>query len=327
METETSDQIISVPVRIRRTSRSSDSNISVIMVSTTSKASDLKPNAAVLTAGMLWGTSCLFVKSMSALGMTSGMQAVYKVLISGIFYVVLLLLTDRSKLKIRLRDAWIFAVSGLFCMAGFTWLHYYTLIHGQASVSIALIYTSPAFVVVASAILFKEKITGRKLTALCLTVAGCALTAGAFSEQYRTPPFIAALCILAGFLYGMYSICAKFATRTYHPLTFTTYTFLFAILFTIPFGDVPGSLALMKAHPVLILLCLGKNLVCTVTPYFLYTWGISRIEAGKAAIFAAADPLMSCVLGILVLQEPANADKIAGIALILAAVILVNSKK
>ena len=286
--------------------------------------SDLYANAAVLIAGVFWGTSCLFVKSMSALGMNSGMQAVYKVLIAGLFYVILILLTDPAKLVIRPGDIWIFAVSGLFSMSAFTWLHYYTLIHGQASVSIALLYTAPAFVMLGSAALFKEKLTGKKLAALFLTILGCAFTAGFFSEKYSTPPLITGACILAGFLYGTYSILAKYATKRYHPLTMTTYTFLFAILFTIPFGDLPGSVVLMKQHPVLILLCLGKNVICTVIPYFLYTWGISRIEAGRAAIYVTLDPLVSCALGILVLGESANLSKILGIFLILSSVILIG---
>ena len=287
-------------------------------------AADIRANAAVLAAGVLWGTSCLFVKNMSALGMDSGMQAFYKVLIGGIFYLELVLFTDRKKLVINIKDIWIFAVSGFFCMTVFTWLHYYTLIHGQASVSIALIYTSPVFVMLVSAVIFKEKITGRKITALCLTVLGCMFTAGVFSEKLSTPPLIVALSILAGFFYGMYSVCAKYATRKYHPLTMTTYTFLFAILFTLPFANVSGSLGLMKVHPVLILLVFGKNIFCTIIPYFLYTWGICRIEAGRAAIYATLDPLVSCLLGIVVFKEGANLSKIAGIALILASVILLG---
>ena len=282
---------------------------------------------AVLAAGVLWGTSCLFVRKMSDLGMTSEMQTAFKMLLTGAFYWIFLLIKDRSKLKIALKDSWIFISAGIFSMSVFTFLHYYTLIHGQASVTIALIYTSPAFVMILSALFFKEKIGREKVTAVILAVLGCALTAGLFSERYRTPLFIAAASIFAGFAYSTYSIFAKLATRKYDPLTMTAYTFLFAAICTVPFCHVPEAIGLMSKDPLLTALCVGKSLFTSALPYFLYTWGISRIEAGRAAVFAAMDPLVSCSFGILVFGETANAAKLIGIVLILLSVIMLNLYK
>lgn len=286
-----------------------------------------KASLAVLAAGVLWGTSCLYVRKMSALGMASEMQTAFKMILTGSFYWILLLLKDRRKLVIQPKDCWIFAGAGCFSMSVFTFLHYYTLIYGQASVTIALIYTSPAFVMLLSALLFREKITREKQIALIAAVMGCALTAGVFSEAYRTPLIIAAASIFAGFAYGTYSIFAKIATRKYDPLTMTAYTFLFAAICTVPFGHVPEALHLMKAEPLLIALCVGKSLFTSAVPYFLYTWGISRIDAGRAAIFAAMDPLVSCTLGMTVFGEDANGSKLAGIFLILISVVILSFYK
>ncbi len=290
-------------------------------------AEEHKATLAVLCAGVLWGTSCLFVKKMSELGMTSYMQTAFKMLLTGSFYWIILIRRDHSKLRVRLKDLWIFAGAGLFSMSVFTFLHYYTLIHGQASVTIALIYTSPVFVMLLSALLFGEVISREKMAAVMLAVLGCALTAGFFSESYRTPAVIALASIFAGFAYSTYSIFAKIATRKYDPITMTAYTFLFAAVCTVPFGHVPEALKLMAEEPVLIALCLGKSFFTSAIPFLLFTWGISRIEAGKAAILAAMDPLVSCILGMTVLGEAANISKLAGILCILLSVIILNSGK
>ena len=282
--------------------------------------------AAVMCAGALWGTSCLFVKHLSAGGMDQAMQAAFKVTITAVFYLVLLLVTGSEKLKVSPRDLWLFAAAGTVSVAVFTRLHYYTLIHGQASVSISLLYTAPAWVMLISAALFRERITRRKLAALVLTVLGCALVAGLLGERYRTPPLIVGLSLLAGLCYGLYSVFAKIATRRYHPLTVTFYTFLFAALVTVPFGRVPEALGLMAGQPSLALWCLGKSLFSTILPYLLYTWGIRRTEAGRAAVCAALDPLVSALFGITVFHENANAAKLAGIACILVSVVLLNLK-
>lgn len=282
---------------------------------------------AALGAGVAWGTSCLFVRGMSGFGMTSSMQTAFKMVLTCIFYWILILLTDKNKLKINIKDIWMFAAAGFISMSCFTWLHYYVLIHGQASVTTALIYTSPIFVMLLSAVIFKEKITPVKVAAVILAVLGCALTAGVFSESYRTPLLIAIGSLLAGLAYSTYSIFAKFATRKYDSLTMTAYAFLFAAIFTVPFGHMQQAFGLMGKHPQLIALVLGKAALTSALPYFLYTWGISRIEAGRAAIFAVMEPFVTCVLGILVFHEAANAAKLAGIFLILLAVILVNIRR
>lgn len=282
---------------------------------------------AVLSAGVLWGTSCLFVRKMSDLGMTSSMQTAFKMLLTGSFYWILILVKGMSKLKVRLKDCWMFAGAGLFSMTVFTILHYYTLIHGQTSVTIPLIYTSPVFVMIFSALFFGERVSKEKIAAVAAAVLGCGLTAGLFSESFRTPAVIAGASIFAGFAYSTYSIFAKFATKIYDPLTMTAYTFLFAAIFTVPFGHIPEALHLMADKPLLIALCLGKSLLTSAIPYFLYTWGISRIEAGRAAVFSTMDPLVSCCLGIIVFGEAANISKLAGIFLILLSVIILNMYK
>lgn len=291
------------------------------------KHDELKSSIAVLGAGVLWGTSCLFVRKMSDLEMTTSMQTAFKMLLTGSFYWILILVKDREKLKIQLKDCWMFAGAGLFSMTVFTLLHYYTLIHGQASVTIPLIYTSPVFVMILSALFFGEKISKEKVAAIAAAVLGCGLTAGLFSESFRTPAVIAGASILAGFAYSTYSIFAKFATKKYDPLTMTAYTFLFAAICTVPFGHIPEALRLMGDQPVLIALCFGKSLLTSAIPYFLYTWGISRIEAGRAAVFSAMDPLVSCCLGIIVFGEAANISKLTGIFLILLSVIILNMYK
>ena len=62
----------------------------------------------------------------------------------------------------------------------------------------------------------------------------------------------------------------------------------------------------------------------TVLPYFLYTWGLERIESGKAAILVAVEPLVGALVGMLVFHESRNAVKLVGIALILTAIVLLN---
>ena len=72
---------------------------------------------------------------------------------------------------------------------------------------------------------------------------------------------------------------------------------------------------------------LGIVVVSTVLPYVLYTWGLQRMDSGRAAILAAVEPLVGTVLGMAAYGESRAPAKLAGILLILAAILLLNRRE
>ena len=100
-----------------------------------------------------------------------------------------------------------------------------------------LLYTAPSFVVVLSAILWKEPVTKKKLLALALTLVGCACVCGVF-DGGLTVTFTGILLGLgAGFFYALYSVFGRYALAHYSSMTVTVWTFLFA---------GPASLVLLR---------------------------------------------------------------------------------
>lgn len=72
---------------------------------------------------------------------------------------------------------------------------------------------------------------------------------------------------------------------------------------------------------------LGIAFFCSVLPYFLYTLGLKYMETGKAAIMATIEPFVGAAIGIFIFQEPYDLMKLAGMALILSSVVILNKKK
>ena len=78
-----------------------------------------------------------------------------------------------------------------------------------------------------SCILFREKLTGKKVLCLVLAVGGCALVSGLASGSVGEISTGGILIGLAsGFTYALYSIFSTYALKKYQPLTVTFYTFL-----------------------------------------------------------------------------------------------------
>ena len=186
-----------------------------------------------------------------------------------------------------------------------------------------LLYTAPAFVVLLSAILWKEPVTKKKLLALALTLLGCACVSGVFSGGLQITAAGVLLGLGAGFFYALYSIFGRYALVHYPPMTVTVWTFVFAGIASLACVR-PAELAGAAGEPVMWLCILGLVVCSTVAPYLLYTAGLSRVESGRAAIIASLEPVVAALVGVLAYHEPLPAMTAAGIACVLAGVCILR---
>ena len=283
----------------------------------------LRPVLAVIAAGVLWGIINIFVKTLSAAGIDPLQISAIRMIIAAICFSLFVLIYDRSKFRIQIRDIWLFVCTGIVSIVLFNTCYFYTMIHSQASIAVVLLYTSPVFVMILSAICFKEKVTPPRIIALILTIFGFALVAGLTGgTSISFPVFLTG--IASGFFYALYSIFGELALRKYDTMTVTVWTFIMGMIGSLPLGKVGQTLRIMKSQPRLILFAIGIGIVSTVLPYFLYTWGLKRMETSKAAILVAVEPVVGAVIGMTVYHEPHNFLKILGILLILLSILILN---
>lgn len=247
-----------------------------------------------------------------------------RMLVGAIGMLLIVLVVDRSLLRIRLRDAWMFVGTGVVSVMLFNVCYFTCMTISEASIAVVLLYTSPIFVMLMSALFFKEKVTKRKVAAIAMTFIGCVLVSGLLGGAVRLTPFALAAGIASGFFYATYSIFGRVALKRYKPLTITFYTFVAGAVASFFLSDYGNIATVVTADPPIILRIVGLGVVCSIAPYLLYTSGLEHLDPGLAAVFATVEPLVGGLLGILAYGESAGALKLAGMALILAAVVLVS---
>ena len=79
------------------------------------------------------------------------------------------------------------------------------------------------------------------------------------------------------------------------------------------------------ADPKALVGAVGISVFCCIAPNLLYNRGLRHTETGRAAILSTAEPMVAALLGVLVYHESVTLYKLAGIAAILAAVLLMNA--
>ena len=270
-------------------------------------------------AGVFWGIISIFLKNLTAAGLSSLQVMLFRALLSALMLFIFLVIKNKALLIISIKDLWMFIGTGVVSLTFFSLCYFKTILEVGTSIAVILLYTSPIFILLISAVLFKERITLVKVIALVLTFAGCILVSGVAGDgQISAKGFLIGLC--AGFGYALYSIFSRFALKKYNSLTVTFYTFVFSGLSLLPFVHVELLPGLMT--PSVWLLAVGIALVCTVLPYIFYTYGLSGLDTGKAAILVTVEPLVGTLIGIFLWGEPVSVGKLIGIALIFVSVVL-----
>ena len=279
---------------------------------------------STVSAGILWGVISVFLKPLSAMGFSPLQILSFRAIISAFFMLIFLLAKDRSLLKISVKDIWMFLGTGVFSLTFFSLCYFQTILENGASVAVILLYTSPIFILLMSVVIFKEKITVKKIIALVLTFLGCILVAGISDggTHISAKGFFIGIC--AGFGYALYSIFSRFALKKYDSLTVTFYTFVFSGVSSVWFSKPLDALHFVSAKSAL-LLC-GIAIFCTVLPYILYTFGLSGLENSKAAILVTVEPLIGTLTGVFLWKEEMTILKAVGILMIFASIIILSIK-
>ncbi len=278
----------------------------------------------VILAGTCWGVISIFINYLSAAGLGEMQISFLRQFFAVMVFALIILIRDRSGFRIPLKDLGLIMLVGFINGVLFNFLYFYTIVHSRASIAVVLLYTSPVFVIILARIFFREKITKYKAIALVLTVVGCLFVTGVIGEGYMPPPAAILTGVLTGLAYALNNILTSAAVKKNDPQTVTMYTLLFSFLFLIPFSGWSSLTALCRANPMILAVAFIMCLVTAVLAQYFFSVGLRLIESGKAAIYGATEPIVGSLVGILIFHEESNAMKIAGIIMVIAAILLIG---
>lgn len=280
----------------------------------------------VLASGCMWGCMGLLVRPLNEIGLVTMDICFLRGFVTFLVMLVGLLLFDRKALKVRVKDIWCFVGTGALSVSFFNFCYFKTITLTSLSVAAVLLYTAPAFVMIMSSFLFKEKMTGKKIAALAIAFVGCVLVSGVINGSGTLNAKGVLIGLGAGFGYALYSIFGRYALqRGYSSITITFYTFVFATMATVFMADVSSIINIVETRPGLSIYAAFMILFVTLFPYLCYTKGLSGMENGTASVIASIEPVMATVLGILIYKEEMTFVNAFGMILVLGSIVILNS--
>ena len=269
-------------------------------MSSNSEKKNIGSKLLIMLAGILWGCMGLFVRPLNEKGLNSWDIVFLRAVLTTVIMAVILLIKDRTLFKIKLKDIWCFLGTGLLSIVFFNLCYFKEITITSLSVAAILLYTAPAFVMIISAFCFKEKLTGRKIIALCLAFTGLIFVTGVLGGDEKLTVKTLFIGLGAGLGYALYSIFSRYSLeRGYNSFTISFYTFLFAAICTTFFASPVTVASVVTGSGSSAALAVVFVLVSTVLPYLTYTKGLKSVENGQASIIASIEPVIATLNGIL----------------------------
>lgn len=182
----------------------------------------------------------------------------------------------------------------------------------------------PILVMVAASLLLKEVIQKRSWAGAILAVLGvCWLTAESTPTTDAPNPilgnfyeFLAMVCATG------YTICIKKLTIRYSPFFLTALQAMVGCIFYLPMLFLPGTSLPDSFDPVSSFATLYLGAVITLGAYGLYNYGLKYVNASSAAVYVNLIPVISVILGWLILGETLSPAQLIAAVIVMVGVYL-----
>jgi DME family drug/metabolite transporter len=275
-------------------------------------------------AGCLLSTLGVLGKAAYAFGIDPLSLITLRATIATAIIGVILAVAMPSLLRLRLADLPFFLGYGFVGVAMNYAGFFYALKFTTVATAITSLYTYPAIVVILAFAIYHEPISRAKSVALLSTFLGIVLVALGSSPMGVNGDLRGiAFGLLAGAATAIYVLAGKRALTKYDAKTALFYSFLSGSLAlnTLRIAQL-GFTANLNWSIMFIVLVIA--IVPTLLGYGTLTYSLRFIEAGRASLACSIEPAIAIYLAYLFLNEALNPTQIAGSALIILSVALLQ---
>ncbi len=191
-----------------------------------------------------------------------------------------------------------------------------------------ILFTYPTMVVVLGAIFFHQPVSRNIWVALLLTYSGvAAIVAHDISGLGSNVLNGAALVLVSALCFAMFMLLSKIQIKQIGSRLFTSIAMSAASLVIISHFSLTQSFEQLVVSTDVLLIVFGIAVISTVLPSFLINAAISSIGPGQTSLIGSIGPMMTALLAVNILGEEFTLYHALGMALIIAGVSQLRTKK
>jgi drug/metabolite transporter (DMT)-like permease len=245
---------------------------------------------------------------------------------SWLILLVLLFFARRDLLGVERRELPALAFLGVVGLAMVHATYFVAIQRLQIGVAVTIEYLAPLLLLLWLRIAHGRQLRPSLWGAVGLSIVGCFLVVRAYDAGSLDGLGVAA-AFGAAVSFAVYLVGSERAGRNHEPVTTLFWSFGFASLLWVvaaPWWSFPFSKLASLTH---LLLAAGVVVVGTLVPFICMVAALRHIPAPRAAVVATLEPALAAVFAWFLHDERLAALQIAGGIAVIAAVILVQSRR
>ncbi len=283
-----------------------------------------------ILAGFMFGSSGFFVRTLTQNGIDSTTLLFLRFSIAIIPLLIAIFLTDTKLLKIDLKDIPLFLVCAI-CIFGLNICYNESMNTVPLSLAAVLLSLAPIYVLILAYILFREKITAKKLICMALAIFGCILMTRVLESNLNNTPLIGIISgIGAGLFWAIYLMASKKSIENgNHTYTILIYSIVFISIALIPVTNFSQITSFISINPIwTIIFLIIHSTFSFALPYILSTTSLKYIDSGVSSILmSGAEPLAALIFGLLIYSEVPTFLMFFGFILTIVSIMTLSKKE
>ncbi len=245
----------------------------------------------------------------------------------------ILLLRNRSSLRIRGGHLVQFFLLGILGLAASNYFYYFAIQKTSVATAIVLQYVAPVWVLLYMLARRLQRPTVRRTSGVILAVIGCGLAVGELAGSAGFPWLVisgvrfntlgVAAAELAAISFAFYNVFGQHLLQIYQRWTVLVYSLLGAAVFW-QLLNPPWKVVAQHYSRGQWLFMAVFSITSMLVPFSLYFAGLQYLDPTRAIVTACLEPVWAILLTALILGELVSPLQVVGIVVVLAATILVQ---
>jgi len=277
--------------------------------------------AEAVGAATLWGSSGIFAVNLFRLGVPPESLALLRPVVGTLILLAIVGVRAPGELRVDRLGLLVLAGGGGVAVGIFQIAYQLSTDAVGVPSTVALLYLAPAVVAAASGPLLGEWPDRTRIALLVLTLTGVWLSVlGADNVTAEFGSAGVGWGVLAGVSYGAYTLFGRHASPRYGAIPTVVYSTLGSCVFlAVIVPLVSGPVVLPASGEAWALLAIFGLLTIAVA-HFLFFDALAHIDASRASIATAVEPVVAAILATLLLGQGLAPLGWIGISLVVAGV-------
>lgn len=230
------------------------------------------------------------------------------------------ILYNKISLKVNKKQFLILMMLGAGGFAGTSLTLFLSYNYISSGLATNILFTHPAIVTILSVFIYKEKIYFKKIMALVLSILGVFVLVGFKSTSFNMTGFLFAS--ISSLIYSFYVLGASIKEIKNLDSYVTSFYISIScgVVMTLS-GLATNNLSFeMNFYSLICIILLA--FISTVIALKTFMSGIKIIGPSKSAILSTIEPIISLILGCIILKETVNIQIIIGSVMIVSSILL-----